>query len=103
MNNIIEHTVAFDARWFEIAEAGHDWSHIQRVWNNTKLILEDEEQMLWCANWRRYYMTSLTVNSMMATKQSALVLRRVFGKSRISPEIIDHVKKIIFNMSFKQV
>lgn len=37
--DIVQKTVSFVQAQLEGAEAGHDWWHIQRVWNNVKLIL----------------------------------------------------------------
>jgi len=41
--HLIEQTVSFVREKLKDAEAGHDWWHVQRVWNNTKLILESEQ------------------------------------------------------------
>jgi uncharacterized protein len=43
MENIIDKTVAFVKQQLQDAEGGHDWFHIERVYNNTKLILQTEE------------------------------------------------------------
>jgi uncharacterized protein len=43
MENILEKTVAFVKEQLQDAEGGHDWFHIERVYNNTKLILQTEE------------------------------------------------------------
>ncbi len=40
---IINKTVAFVKTELAGAEGGHDWWHIQRVWNNAKLIAKDED------------------------------------------------------------
>ena len=40
---MIQQTVRFVQTHLQGAESGHDWWHIQRVWNNTKLILQTEE------------------------------------------------------------
>lgn len=39
---VIEQTAAFVREKLENAEAGHDWWHIQRVWQNTRLLLAHE-------------------------------------------------------------
>lgn len=38
----IDKTVQFVKDSLKGAESGHDWWHIQRVWNNALLILENE-------------------------------------------------------------
>ena len=45
MNNseLIDKTVAFVRQTLENAEGGHDWWHINRVWNNAKLIAQTEQ------------------------------------------------------------
>ena len=102
MNNIIERTVAFVQDRLKFAEAGHDWSHIQRVWNNTKLILEDEEADVMVCE------LAALLHDIADSKfhdGDETIGPRVAGEFlaslEISPEVIDHVKKIIFNMSFK--
>jgi uncharacterized protein len=102
MNNIIERTVAFVQDRLKFAEAGHDWSHIQRVWNNTKLILEDEQADVMVCE------LAALLHDIADSKfhdGDETIGPRVAGEFlaslEISPEIIDHVKKIIFNMSFK--
>ena len=37
---IINKTFVFVKEILKSAEAGHDWWHIYRVWNNTRLILK---------------------------------------------------------------
>lgn len=41
-NQLIAETVKFVKRTLEGAESGHDWWHIQRVWNNALNILKTE-------------------------------------------------------------
>lgn len=38
--DILQKTVSFVQAQLQGAEAGHDWWHIERVWNNVKLILQ---------------------------------------------------------------
>ncbi len=40
---IVEATIAFVKETLQGAEGGHDWFHIQRVFNNTLLIAKDEK------------------------------------------------------------
>jgi uncharacterized protein len=41
--DIINQTVQFVKESLQGAESGHDWWHIERVWNNAKLILKSED------------------------------------------------------------
>ncbi len=41
--NLITNTIEFVKETLKDAEGGHDWWHIYRVWNTTKLILETEK------------------------------------------------------------
>lgn len=41
---LIADTVAFVQSQLKDAEAGHDWWHIQRVWTNTRLLLQAESE-----------------------------------------------------------
>lgn len=40
---LIDQTVAFVRKTLQDAEGGHDWWHINRVWNNAKLIAQTEQ------------------------------------------------------------
>ena len=42
-NQLIQNTIAFVKRDLSDAEGGHDWFHIQRVFNTSKLLLQHEE------------------------------------------------------------
>ena len=39
----IEKTILFVRDTLKNAEAGHDWFHVERVWKNARLILQEEE------------------------------------------------------------
>ena len=43
LQGILQKTEVFVRQQLQGAEAGHDWWHILRVWNTTKLILQTEE------------------------------------------------------------
>ena len=42
-NQLIQNTIAFVKEELNNAEGGHDWFHIQRVFNTSKLLLKHEE------------------------------------------------------------
>ncbi|MCY4778457.1 HD domain-containing protein [Sphingobacterium sp. UT-1RO-CII-1] len=98
----IEKTVSFVQEKLNGAESGHDWWHIQRVWHNTKLILQSEEaDHLVCE------LTALLhdiADSKFNNGDESLGPRiageflRTIG---LDEERINHVQQIILNMSFK--
>ena len=102
MQQTIDLTVAFVQDRLKFAESGHDWWHIQRVWNNTKLILETEEaDHLVCE------LTAL-LHDIADSKfhdGDETIGPRVAGEFLASigvdQKIIEHVQNIILNMSFK--
>ncbi|WP_339653806.1 HD domain-containing protein [Flavobacterium frigidarium] len=101
-NDIINKTIQFVKNKLEGAEGGHDWFHIERVYKNSLLIAQDE------------------VCDLMVVKLGALLhdiadskfhggdetvgpaVARAFLEQEKLPEgIINHVIKIIENISFK--
>ncbi|RYD70862.1 MAG: HD domain-containing protein [Sphingobacteriales bacterium] len=85
------------------AEGGHDWWHINRVWNNAKLIAETEEQ----ANIFIVELAALLHdiadakfhggNEDVGPETAGKWLRSI----RVDEEIVKHVQQIIRYMSFK--
>lgn len=102
MNKIIESTVAFVQDRLKFAESGHDWSHIQRVWNNTKLILQTED-----ADYQICELAALLhdiADSKFHDGDESIgprVAGEFLSSLDLDKEVIDHVQKIILNMSFK--
>ena len=98
---IIEETVKFVKEKLQHAEAGHDWWHILRVWNNTKLILENEE-------------ADVLVCELAALLHDIADSKFHDGDESIGPrlagdflrtqgvafDVIEHVQAIIQNMSY---
>ncbi|WP_293918731.1 MULTISPECIES: HD domain-containing protein [unclassified Sphingobacterium] len=102
MNNIIEKTVAFVKKSLEQAESGHDWWHIQRVWNNTRMILQHEEaDELICE------LTALLhdIADSKFHNGDETIGPRVAGEflssEGVDPQVVEQVQAIILNMSFK--
>ncbi|MBD1429544.1 MULTISPECIES: HD domain-containing protein [Sphingobacterium] len=102
MQQIIDLTVAFVQDRLKFAESGHDWWHIQRVWNNTKLILQHEE-----ANHLVCELAAL-LHDIADSKfhdGDETIGPRVAGEFLTSigveNEVVEHVQQIILNMSFK--
>ncbi|SKB74654.1 uncharacterized protein SAMN05660841_02143 [Sphingobacterium nematocida] len=102
MQDIIDRTAVFVQATLEGAEAGHDWWHIQRVWNNTKLILETEQaDRLVCE------LTALLhdiADSKFHDGDEHLgphIAGQFLASIGVDNTIIEHVQNIILNMSFK--
>lgn len=101
-NDIIDKTAAFVAEKLKDAESGHDWWHILRVWNNTKLILQEEEADAFVCE-----LTAL-LHDIADSKfhgGDETVGPRVAGEFlsslQVEPSVIEHVQQIILNMSYK--
>ncbi|GHE40923.1 HD domain-containing protein [Sphingobacterium griseoflavum] len=101
-NSFIEQTASFVKERLKNAESGHDWWHIQRVWNNTKLLLETED-------------ADRMVCELTALLHDIADSKFHHGDEQIGPRIagefllsigvdattVVHVQQIILNMSFK--
>lgn len=99
---IVEKTIVFVKETLQGAEGGHDWFHIQRVFNNTLLIAKDEQ------------VDVLTV-SLGALLHDIADAKFHDGDESIGPRraveflnsinvdegVVTHVQKIIENISFK--
>ena len=99
---LILKTIEFVKQELHTAEGGHDWWHIQRVWNNAKKISETE-------------MVNVFIVELAALLHDIADSKFHFGDEEVGPAkarefllqqnvdaiIIDHVEKIIRNISFK--
>lgn len=99
---IINATVSFVKKELRIAEGGHDWWHIERVWENAKLIAKNEN-------------VDLFIVELSALLHDIADSKFYNGDENIGPEkgkhflegllaekeIISHVENIIRNISFK--
>lgn len=99
---LIENTKTFVKDTLKDAEGGHDWFHIERVYNNTLFIAKQE-----------------SVNSMVVALAALLhdiadskfhngnetigpkIAREFLFKHNVDSVVIEHVIKIIENISFK--
>jgi uncharacterized protein len=100
--NIINNTISFVKETLEGAEGGHDWFHIERVYNNAKLIAKDEYvdgfivtlgALLHDIADAKFYDGDETIGPKKA---------RAFLESQdVTEEIIVHVENIIQFISFK--
>ncbi len=99
---ILELTSTFVQHTLKDAESGHDWWHIQRVWSNTKHILQHEQaDELVCE------LTALLhdIADSKFHNGDETIGPRIAGEFLqsigVDPDVIEHVQKIILNMSFK--
>ena len=99
---IIEATKTFVQEHLENAEGGHDWFHILRVFNNAQLISKSENvdafvvalsALLHDIADSKFYDGDETVGPKMA--------REFLFKLDVDSIVIEHVVKIIENISFK--
>ncbi|MDT0685434.1 HD domain-containing protein [Autumnicola psychrophila] len=99
---IIENTTVFVKETLKGAEGGHDWFHIQRVFNNAKLIAEGED-----ANHLVIALGALLhdiADSKFHNGDESVgpkVAEDFLKSQKVSSEVIQHVIKIIENISFK--
>lgn len=100
--NIINKTIAFVKNELENAEGGHDWFHIERVYKNTLLIAQKEEcnelivalgALLHDIADSKFHNGDETVGPKVA--------REFLENEEIDTDVIEHVIKIIENISFK--
>lgn len=101
-NNILEKTISFVKEQLDGAEGSHDWFHIERVYKNTLLIAKTE-------------VCDLETVSLGALLHDIADSKFYNGDEKIGPKVavdflrsqkvsegtIEHVKKIIENISFK--
>ncbi|SFN13085.1 uncharacterized protein SAMN05421741_101235 [Paenimyroides ummariense] len=100
--NYIDQTINFVKKELEGAETGHDWFHIQRVYNNALNLLKTEE-----ANEQVVVLGALlhdiadskfhNGNETIGPKKAMEFMTSI----DIIDEVKDHVVKIIENISFK--
>lgn len=99
---IIKQTIAFVKQTLQGAEGGHDWWHIERVHNNTKTIAATESVNMFIAELgallhdiadSKFHEGDENIGPQKATAFLRLI--------SVDEKIIDHVVKIIRNISFK--
>lgn len=104
MNNpeIISNTIAFVKQQLKDAEGGHDWFHIQRVYNNTTLIARGEKADMLVVQLGALLHDIADSKFHNGDESIGPKMARTFLESeKADRETIDHVVKIIENISFK--
>lgn len=99
---IIENTIVFVKKTLENAEGGHDWFHIERVYKNALLIAKNEQvntfivalgALLHDIADSKFHNGDETLGPKLA--------REFLLKQNVDTLIMEHVIKIIENISFK--
>lgn len=99
---IVEETILFVRETLANAEGGHDWFHIQRVFNNTLLIAKDEKVDILIVSLGALLHDIADAKFHNGDETIGPRLARTFLESlKVNEKIIDHVIKIIENISFK--
>jgi uncharacterized protein len=93
---IVDATIIFVKQQLEGAEAGHDWFHIERVYRNAMHIANQEN----CH--REVVQLAALLHDIADSKFHGPQTARTFLESqKVEEATIDHVVKIIENISFK--
>lgn len=102
MSNLIDSTILFVKEKLKNAEGGHDWFHIERVYKNAILIANEE-----VCNAQIVKLGAL-LHDIADSKFNdgdelvgPKVAREFLESQKVSEVVIDHVIKIIENISFK--
>lgn len=99
---IIQHTITFVKETLANAEGGHDWFHIQRVLNNTKLIAEGEQVDLFIVQLGALLHDIADAKFFDGDESVGPKKARTFLASQgVDEETIIHVENIIKYISFK--
>jgi len=101
-SQIIQDTITFVKETLQGAEGGHDWFHIERVYNNAKLIAKGENVDLFIVSLgallhdiadAKFYDGDETVGPKMA--------REFLKNQQVDEVVIKHIENIINYISFK--
>jgi len=99
---IIENTKKFVKHTLQNAEGGHDWFHIQRVLNNAKHIAKNENVDTYIVTLGALLHDIADSKFHKGDESIGPDKARIFLKEQgVSVEVIEHVVRIIENISFK--
>ncbi|WP_055444021.1 HD domain-containing protein [Lacinutrix himadriensis] len=103
MHTIIESTKGFVKETLKNAEGGHDWFHIERVYNNALLIAKKEDVDVLVVS------LAALLHDIADSKfhdgddsVGPRIAQEFLFKENVSSETIEHVVNIIANMSFNK-
>jgi len=101
-SELIEATIAYVKETLKGAESGHDWFHIERVFNNTLLIAKEENVHILTVSLAALLHDIADSKFYNGDESVGPRLAKTFLTSiHVDSAIISHVIKIIANMSFK--
>lgn len=101
-SEIVEQTINFVKETLRGAEGGHDWFHIQRVFNNTLLIAKDEKPDILTVSLAALLHDIADAKFHEGDETIGPKLAKTFlNNLGIPKKTINHVVKIIENISFK--
>ncbi|MEZ5009482.1 MAG: HD domain-containing protein [Chitinophagales bacterium] len=101
-SEIIQKTIHFVKESLADAEGGHDWFHIERVWKNAKAIAKTEKVDLFIVELgallhdiadSKFHNGDETIGPKVA--------RTFLEELQVKKEVMEHVIKVIENISFK--
>lgn len=102
MNSIVENTITFVKEQLKNAEGGHDWFHIERVYKNSLLIAEKEVCDLQIVSLGALLHDIADSKFHDGNEQvGPNVAREFLTSENVEDDVIEHVVKIIENISFK--
>lgn len=98
---VIEKTILFVKEKLENETSGHDWEHIKRVWENTKLISKSEDVDLFICEMAAL-LHDLVDDKLFSDENKAIEeVKAWLVLQNVSEEAINHIMEIITTMSFK--
>ena len=99
---IIENTKAFVKETLEGAEGGHDWFHIQRVYNNALLIAQNESSNLFVVELGALLHDIADYKFHNGNESLGPQIAGNFLRSQgVDENTVTHIEQIIKNVSFK--
>ncbi|NDP22286.1 MAG: HD domain-containing protein [Paludibacter sp.] len=100
--SVIQQTVVFVKETLAHAEGGHDWWHIQRVWQLSKQIAASENADLFVVELGALLHDIADSKFHNGNEDTGPRMAREFLSSLgMDEQVIVHVEKIIYNISFK--
>ncbi|MDX1543365.1 MAG: HD domain-containing protein [Christiangramia sp.] len=101
-NSVVKNTIQFVKKTLKDAEGGHDWFHIQRVLNNSRLIAKGEKCNMLIVELGALLHDIADSKFHGGDESVGPEMAEEFLRSQnVSQETIEHVIQIIENISFK--
>ncbi|MBT8184250.1 MAG: HD domain-containing protein [Eudoraea sp.] len=101
-SEIVEKTISYVKEVLKDAEGGHDWFHIERVFNNSLLIASEEDVDILVVSLGAL-LHDIADSKFHGGDESVgpKRAREFLNSIGVKPAIISHVENIIINISFK--